>query len=299
MPVSKKKFAGMILLSLFLFAAYLLVSFLYIRRINRPVKADGAQNKSIVITGHRGAAGLAPENTLAAIQKALDLKVDEIEIDIQQTQDSVLVVLHDKECDRTTDGTGLVKEQNYEELRQYNAGLGFGAAYQNEKIPRLEDVLKLIDGRARLLIEIKAGGEYYPGIEQRTLDLIETFKAESWCSIISFNDRVLEEVHRLNPQTPLMKLFVGKLPFLPFHFDQRPGWGGLNTFDYVDKIGVNYRFVDRQSVEKAHRSGKKIKVWTVNDPVQMQRLLQLGVDGIVTDYPDKLLKIHADQNAEK
>jgi len=119
-------------------------------------------NDHIIITGHRGAAGLAPENTLASIQLALDLGVDRIEIDIQQTKDNVLIVLHDRSLRRTTNGFGYVKQKKYNVLLNYSAGVKFSRHYESERIPTLEQVIDLIDGRAELLIETKFSYLYYP-----------------------------------------------------------------------------------------------------------------------------------------
>jgi glycerophosphoryl diester phosphodiesterase len=108
-----------------------------------------------LIIGHRGAAGLAPENTLASIEKALSLGVDRIEIDIHQTKDNVLVVIHDETLERTTNGKGKIKDLTYREILKYSAGAKFSPACENEKVPTLAEVLDLIDGKSQLLIELK------------------------------------------------------------------------------------------------------------------------------------------------
>ena len=100
-------------------------------------------NTNFIITGHRGAAGLAPENTLASIQLALDLGVDRIEIDVQQTKDNIVIVLHDRTLRRTTTGIGYVKTKNYDEILKHSAGLKFNRHYVKEKVPTLDEVIKL------------------------------------------------------------------------------------------------------------------------------------------------------------
>ena len=114
-----------------------------------------SNSNKITITGHRGAGGLAPENTLASIQLALDLGVDRIEIDVQQTKDNVVIVLHDRTLRRTTTGFGYVKAKTYEEILKHSAGYKFNKYYIKEKVPTLDQVIKLIDVRAELLIETK------------------------------------------------------------------------------------------------------------------------------------------------
>src|SRR5690606_22495883 len=144
--------------------------------------------KPLIITGHRGAGGLAPENTLASIQLALDLGVDRIEIDVQQTNDNVIIVLHDRTLRRTTDGFGFVKNLDYADLLKYSAGIKFNKVYAEEKIPTLEQVIDLINGRVELVIETKYSYLYYHNIERHILNVIKNKNAFDCCKIISFND---------------------------------------------------------------------------------------------------------------
>jgi len=177
-------------------------------------------HKNIIVTGHRGAGGLAPENTLAAIQLGLDLGVDRIEIDIHQTKDNHLVVLHDRSLRRTTTGSGFVKQKNLDEILKYSAGYKFNKYYIKEKVPTLEQVIDLIDGRAELLIETKYSFMYYPNIERHLINVIKNKNAKNWCKVISFNDRALFRIHKLDKEIKLGKLFVGKHAKLPLSFDK-------------------------------------------------------------------------------
>src|SRR5687767_8955806 len=143
-----------------------------------PLCAQPQSNKPLIIA-HRGASGHAPENTLASIDKALQMGADVIEIDVHQTLDSVLVVMHDVKLDRTTDKQGLIKNYRWAEIKDADAGSWYSAEFAGARIPMLEDVIRHINGKARLLIEIKKDGDYYPSIEWRTLNIIKANHAEA------------------------------------------------------------------------------------------------------------------------
>ncbi len=247
-----------------------------------------AKETKIILIGHRGAGGLAPENTLAAIQKGLDNKVDRIEIDVQQTKDNVVISLHDTTIDRTTDGSGLVKDMTYSEILKFSAGIKFSKKFKNEKIPTLDDVLKLVNGQAVLVIEIKEGNDYYPNIEQRVVDAIHKHNAKTWAIIHSFNDNALEKVKEIDKTIELHKLFIADFPFLKLIYDGKFRITNLEHYNYVTEISTFYPFTTQRLVDKVHALNKKINVWTVNDSIKINRLINMGVDGIITDYPNYL-----------
>ena len=233
----------------------------------------------ITVTGHRGAAGHAPENTLASIRKALEMGADRIEIDVQQSKDGVVVIMHDKTLKRTTNGKGYVRNKTFAELSALVAPAEFAASFPNEKIPTLEEALILINGKAKFVIEIKDGNAYYPDIEQHIVDLIHQYKAEKWCIVHSFNDAALKKVHELDANIPLHKLFVAGLG------------RDLAKWDYVQEFSVNEHFATKKMIEKVHKLGKKINVWTVNDKAKMETLVKMGIDGIISNFPDIALQI--------
>ena len=247
-----------------------------------------ADTVNIILTGHRGAGGLAPENTLAAIQKGLDNKVDRIEIDVQQTKDHVVIVMHDESIDRTTDGKGLVKDLTYREIKKYSAGVKFSDKYKDEKIPSLNQVLKLINKQATLVIEIKKGDDYYPGIEQRVVNSIHKYHAKSWVIVHSFNDKALKKVRELDKDIVLHKLFIADFPFIPLIYDGEFKFTNLEQYAYASEISTFYPFTTQRLVDKVHALNKKINVWTVDDSIKINRLINMGVDGIITDYPNYL-----------
>ncbi len=246
--------------------------------------------KPLIITGHRGAGGLAPENTLASIQLALDLGVDRIEIDVQQTNDNVIIVLHDRTLKRTTNGFGFIKSMNYADLLKYSAGIKFNKVYAEEKIPTLEQVIDLINGKVELLIETKYSYLYYPNIERHILNVIKNKNAFGWCKIISFNDRALFRIHKLNKEVRVGKLFVGKSVNLPLSYDTTINFKPLDRYHFVDEIIVQHKYASKAFIDKVHQFGKELHVWTVNDSETIEKLIERGVDGIISDYPNLLLK---------
>jgi len=248
------------------------------------------ENKKVIITGHRGAAGLAPENTLASIQLAIELGVDRIEIDVQQTKDNKIIVLHDRTLRRTTTGHGFVKNLTYDEILQFSAGYKFNKFYINEKVPTLEQVIDLIDGKVELLIETKYSYMYYPNIERHIINIIKNKNAKDWCKIISFNDRALFRINKLDKSIRLGKLFVGKHAHLPLSFDKGLNIRPLKRYAFVDEVIVKHDYATKAIIEKVHDFGKELHVWTVNNETTIQKLIERGVDGIISDYPNLLMK---------
>ncbi|MCF6241585.1 MAG: hypothetical protein L3J74_09600 [Bacteroidales bacterium] len=246
--------------------------------------------KQIAVTGHRGAAGLAPENTLAAIKAGLEQNVNRIEIDVHQTKDKQIVVLHDPSIDRTTSGKGLVKDMTFREIRKYSAGSWFDEKFESEKIPTLDEVMLLINGKATLVIEIKAFDNYYQGIEKRVIDIIHKHKANNWVAVCSFDDSVLVKIHELDKKIVLHKLFILKFPFLKLFNDGKLRIVDFQYYDFVDEFSVYYPFANRRLIDKVHSLNKKINVWTVDDTTKINRLINLGIDGIITNHPENLNK---------
>lgn len=239
-----------------------------------------AQNP--VIIAHRGASAYAPENTLSAFEKAIEMKAAIIETDVHQTKDSVLVLMHDETVDRTTDGKGRIKDMLYADFKKLN--ITWPPLCELQHPPSLEEALKMIGGRAQLLIEIKRGSDYYPGIERRVVELIKTCDAENWANTIhSFEKQTLLNVAKADSHVNLQKLMVFKLPLVSFSFDKH-----FTKDDFKNWQGVNvyYRFCSRRLIRKVHQLSKTVYVWTVNSPRKARRYKRRGVDGIITNYPD-------------
>jgi len=242
--------------------------------------------------GHRGAAGLAPENTLSSIQMAMDFQMDRIELDLRQTLDGVVVVLHDKTINRTTTGRGQVANMTYNRLRKYSAGSKFSFEYRHERVPSFKEVLELVNGKCKLLLEIKQGSPYHPGIEKNIIKLILEYNASEWCIVQSFNDSVLKNFRKLPElQSNIQKLFVAIVPIAPYYGGSQFSYKKIAHYDFAEEFNIKYQNVTPLVVKRIHEMGKKINVWTVNDSFHMEKFTKMGVDGIITNYPDRLNKV--------
>lgn len=233
-----------------------------------------------IIIAHRGASAYAPENTLIAFEKAIEMGAKVIETDVHQTKDSAVVIMHDLSVDRTTNGRGLIKNLNLNEFK------GLKINQNNYPPPTLEEAIKLINGRCQLLIELKKGNDFYPDIEKRIIALIYKYKAESWIKTIhSFDKKTLINVSKLDSNINLQKLIVFKLPLVSFTFDKHFHKDNFNNWQGVN---VYYKFCSKRVIRKLHKLGKTVYVWTVNNPRKAKRLARRGVDGIITNKPNIL-----------
>jgi len=221
--------------------------------------------------GHRGAMGYAPENTLKSFKKALELNVDAVELDIYVCKSGELVVIHDDKVNRTTNGKGYVVEKTFEELSTLDAGEG-------EKIPKLSEVLDLIDRKVKVNIELKGVKTAKPVHE-----LIEKYvKNKGWeyddFLISSFNHYELKKFRKLNPKIKIGALISG----IPIGFSKFAKM--LN----VDSVNLCFEFINQEFVDDAHNRNLKVYVWTVNDSDDIERMKTFGVDGIFSNFPDRL-----------
>lgn len=252
-----------------------------------PAAAGAVQDRPQTI-GHRGAAALAPENTPASLITALEIGVDSVEIDVHLSADDELVVIHDATLDRTTDGTGAVRDQTLAELKRLDAGSWFygpGAtpAWDAEllRIPTLAEVMDLVRGRAVLCIELKRP-EQYPGIEERLLDALRSGgllggHGTPEVLVLSFFDASVRRIARLAPDVPR----VQNLP---------PGYAATDAVldevrRYAHGIGPHHGSVTAELLAAAHERGLLVVPYTVNRPDRMRELLSLGVDGLLSDNP--------------
>ena len=230
---------------------------------------------------HRGAAGYAPENTIVAFDKGLELKADYIELDVQRSKDGELVVIHDTTVDRTTDGTGKVGDLTLAELRSLDAGSFKGEQFAGEKIPTFEEVLDRYHGKIGILIELKSP-ELYPGIEEAVSQVLMDRKLDKPQNdkiiIQSFNFDSMKKMDALLPKVP-----IGVLTYSKSHTTD----AALQEFaKYADLFNPSYGLVSKELVEKVHSLGMEIQSWTVRSPEAAQFLIDMKVDGIITDYPD-------------
>jgi len=223
----------------------------------------------MIITGHRGAAKLEPENTLRSIQKALDLGVDQIEIDVHLTRDQHLVVIHDDTVDRTTNGHGAVADLTLQEIKQLDAGNG-------ERIPTLQEVIDLVRGRAILQIELKG-----PGTAQPVVHMVEQNGLVGEVLLTSFVHDRLREVRRLNSRIRLAALWFKA----PEDACERAIEMG------AESLHIQHQNINAALVQQVHSHGLKIRAWNPDTIEEMQRVIHLGVDGISSNRPDLLIKL--------
>lgn len=227
------------------------------------------------VFAHRGGSDWAPENTMAAFRKSLEFGVDGIEIDVQRCSTGELVVFHDPDVGRTTNGVGLIKDISYPELKRLSAGLWFDEEFRQESVPLLSSVLDLLDGKVVLNIEVKNTPIDYPGIENDLLDLIEDYPHRDKLIISSFDHQVILRIHQMAPDLKLALLADAVF---------------VDIGDYAKKIGATvwHPCVDSlhaDAVSEAQTAGLEINAWTLNDARKWDYALRIGLDGIVTDDP--------------
>jgi glycerophosphoryl diester phosphodiesterase len=241
----------------------------------------------MIVIAHRGASGSAPEHTIPAYDRALELHADYIEQDLQMTRDGVLVVLHDATLDRTTSCTGLVIEKTLDEIARCDAGVWFGEEFRGVQIPTLRALFERYSKTACYYIETK-NPEDAPGMEEALLALMEEFDLrsgaiEKWQVLIqSFSRDSLLKIHAMDPQLPLIQLVEDDQ-------DSRVIREQLTDIKtYAVGIGPSRINVDAALIDAVHDLGLVIHPYTVNEEAGMKRMIALGVDGMFTDYPDRL-----------
>jgi len=237
-------------------------------------RADG-----VLVLGHRGAPEAAPENTIPSFLAALELGADGVELDIVKTADGELVVIHDFEVDRVTDGTGDVREMTLEEVKALDAGSWFSEEFGGTRIPTLAEVFDALPSDVPVNIEIKSVSLGTDGIEKVLAAFVAERALHDRIVVSSFNPISLWRVKRADPDIPTALLYAPELP--TFLAD---GWG--IPIVLPDALHPEKSMVDAAYVQEAHSRGQRVNVWTVNDSAEMARLIGLGVDGIITDRPD-------------
>ena len=242
-------------------------------------------NPDTKITSHRGGALRAPENTLSALNYTWECGADYAEIDIQETKDKQLILLHDDSLKRITGLDKKVWEMTYEEIEELDAGSSFGKGYQGEKIPALEDVLNFCLGRLDLNIEIKYNGKNN-GIVQRVIQVIRENHFEEHCVVTSMNYRFLEEIKETAPE-----IRTGYIMTMSY--------GSISQVAAADFFSVRYDYITEGFVREAHALGKEVHAWTVNYRGNIKRMLDMGVDNIITDDPALVRRVQNQESGTK
>jgi glycerophosphoryl diester phosphodiesterase len=231
---------------------------------------------SPILFGHRGANLHAPENTLAAFKLAYKLGADGIELDAKLTKDRQVVVIHDATVDRTCNGTGIVRFMNLTEIQTLDAGGKFDAKFKGEKVPKLDEVFESLGKKLLINVELTNYADPKDDLPEKVAGLVKKHKLEYDIIFSSFHPTTLRRIQKLLPETP-----AGLLAF--------PGFPGALSRSFIGRrwsphlIHPYFSDVNEAFVKKEMRWGRKINVWTVDDNTEMERLIHLGVNGIITD----------------
>jgi len=252
--------------------------------------------KDFTVIAHKGASGLAPENTMAAFKKALELKVDQIEMDVRHTSDEEIIVFHDQRLDRIARDTlgssitGDVHDYTLEQIKQFDVGTWFDSKYKNERIPTLKEALDFINGRCRVLIEIKhMDHPHYHDFAEKLVDVVLQEKnGEDWIILQSYEPKYLDEVHELDPLIQTKALIVGEdsAPLLAFYIETRIHMGRAKESNRLKAINPHWETLSPRRVFQMHAKGYEVHAYPVNTRSDMIKMLNAGVDGIITDYPN-------------
>lgn len=226
---------------------------------------------------HRGFRSKYPENTMIAFKKAFEAGADGIEFDVHLTKDGKVVIIHDERIDRTTDGVGRVQDYTYEELIKFNAADGFDL--EKEEIPLLEEYLEYVKDMDILTnIELKTGVYSYEGIEEKVDELLKKYNLEDKVVISSFNHFSILRMQEVNPN-----LKYGLLTDSWMH----------EPWDYVKKLNSGFYHpsgygMTQELVEELHANGVGVNVWFGSEKWDFEKVINMGVDAIITDYPDEI-----------
>ncbi len=236
---------------------------------------------------HRGASGYFPENTMLAFQEGVKMGATGLETDVQMTKDGVLILIHDETLNRTTNGKGFVKDYTYQEIAELDAGSWYKRSFRGEKIPTLRELLEFVKDKNIILnLELKNTLIPYHGMEELVLQLIKEYKVEKKIIISSFNHYSIVKVKKLNNKIKTAILYTEGL----FHPERYAKYVGANA------IHPYYLAINKEIVNEVKKEKILINPYTVNKEEDMLNLIKMEVDGIITNYPDKLHKLLSTYN---
>ena len=242
------------------------------------------------VWAHRGASGYAPENTLPSFIKAIDMKADGIELDVQKTKDGKLVVIHDESVYRVSGKKGFVRNYTYDELKELNVNKKF-PQYGKVSIPTLEEVYSLVKGTELIInVELKNGIVFYENLEEDIMLLTKKMGLEDRIIYTSFNHYSIVKMKEIDPSIKVGFLYED---------------GYINMPRYAEKHGVEalhpafHNLQYDKFIKGCKKRGIEIRPWTINDPKDMKKLCKLGINGIITNYPDICRKVIDDYEAGK
>jgi len=237
-----------------------------------------------LLLGHRGAAAEAPANTVPAFKRAMEVGADGVELDVHLTRDGQVVVIHDETVTSVTGRPGRVRDMTLAEIRELDAGSYFGPEFAGTRIPTLDEALEAVGPQAVVNIELKGTGVATEGLEREVVRIVRAHRASDRVIISSFNPFRLWRMRALAPDLPRGMLhgpstpvYVRDLWFLPM---VQP-----------DALHPHYTMVNDAYMKRAHQWGVRVNVWTVDDPAEARRLVELGVDAIITNDPARLREV--------
>ena len=229
--------------------------------------------------GHRGFSGNYPENTMLSFEKAIEAGCEGMEFDVHFTKDQEIVIIHDERIDRTSSGTGYVKDLTYQELCQFDFSYHWMGQVPFQKIPTLREYFELVkDLELVHNIELKTGVFEYPGIEQAVYDLIREYHMDQKVIISSFNHHSVMRMKAIAPELPCGFLSETWI---------------LDVGDYVKRHGIEayhpqFMMLTDEETEDLKAHGRQINTWTVNQPEDIRHMIALQCDGIISNYPDRV-----------
>lgn len=227
--------------------------------------------KKTMIAAHRGYSAEAPENTLPAFEAAIDNLSDYVELDVQETKDGKVVVLHDSNLKRVAGIKSNIWTVNYEDIEYVDVGKWFSDEYEGTYIPTLEDVMEMSKGRLKLNIEIKLTG-HEKNLEQSVADIINEYDMKDDCVVTSFQAKALKKVKEYDSE-----IKTGYILYVAY--------GDFSGVTYADALSINYSFATESLIDNAHNAGKEVYVWTVNNAEAINEMIENGADMIITDDP--------------
>ena len=231
---------------------------------------------------HRGSSGSFPENTRIAFEKAIEAGVDLIEVDCQLSKDGHVVVIHDERLDRTAGVRGLVRGRTLAQLKKLDVGAWFKRSFKGEKILTLEEVMEILGDSVELNLDIKSSPKGPLGIELKILFILSHYDFLDRTILSSFDYRCLRRLRELAPDARIGILYAAGIKDNPFQVARE-----INAYS----LHLQKEIFSPHLLERGKQLGLKTLVWTVNEVEEMERLLSLGVDGIISDFPEKFWKV--------
>ncbi len=229
-----------------------------------------------MVVAHRSVYFKEPENSMSAIRSSINHKIQYVEIDVQETKDGKVVLMHDKNLRRLTGFNGTVNELNYSQIENLHLRSHLASGFMNEKIPTLDNVIKTSKDKINLIIEIKPYAKTYK-LTENVVNIIEKNGIVNKCMIHSSSYRILLNVRKLNPNISTGYIATSR----------RRDFSSMD----VNFFSIEQNLLTTKLIKDIHKSHRKIYAWTVDSPYSMRNVISFDVDGIITDYPQTLINV--------